>query len=423
MKPKNNFQRLVAENIYSLQPLTEKQKAWGYDHTLYKYAHRAPKGTTYCMECGHKFHTREGLKQCVCPNCRKLLKVENTQKRTRTSNGYFCVATTCKGLQVLRYFLVRSRYKKGCETETKFHEVVQRWINKDGKTATTAMMRSIFSMYVDAWVLYSDLELRKNCRPFEYIDGCAVYPSVRAIPAIKRNGFKRCLHNISPASLFEALLTKSPIETLFKAGQYALAKHFVNSRNIDENLWTAAKIAMRNKYAITEPTIWCDYIDCLCFLGKDIRNAKFVCPADLKTEHDRAVAQRRRIREQEEIKKKRKKALENEEKFKELKSKFFGIQFTDGLVNVRVLESVQEYLEEGVHMHHCVYDGNYYLRENSLVLSATINDKRIETIEISLETLKILQCYGACNKFTEHHNRIIELVNRNAYLIGQRISA
>lgn len=115
--------------------------------------------------------------------------------------------------------------------------------------------------------------------------------------------------------------------------------------------------------------------------------------------------------------------MDNEEKFKELKSKFFGIQFTDGLINVRVLESVQEYLEEGEHMHHCVYDGNYYLRENSLVLSAIINDKRIETIEISLETLKILQCYGACNKFTEHHKRIVELVNKNAYLIGQRISA
>ena len=36
------------------------------------------------------------------------------------------------------------------------------------------------------------------------------------------------------------------------------------------------------------------------------------------------------------------------------KSKFFGICFTDGTIQVHVLESVQEHLEEGVSMHHCV---------------------------------------------------------------------
>ena len=83
--------------------------------------------------------------------------------------------------------------------------------------------------------------------------------------------------------------------------------------------------------------------------------------------------------------------MEDEKHFKELKSKFFGIAFTDGTIQVHVLESVQEHLEEGVSMHHCVFSNAYYFKEDSLILSATIEGKRIETIEVSLRTLEGVQ--------------------------------
>ena len=51
---------------------------------------------------------------------------------------------------------------------------------------------------------------------------------------------------------------------------------------------------------------------------------------------------------------------------------------------MKVLESVQEYLEEGKALHHCVFTNEYYLKEQSLILSARIDGKRIETIEVSL---------------------------------------
>lgn len=38
--------------------------------------------------------------------------------------------------------------------------------------------------------------------------------------------------------------------------------------------------------------------------------------------------------------------MEDEERFQELKSKFFGIRFTDGTIQVHVLESVQEHFFE-----------------------------------------------------------------------------
>lgn len=54
----------------------------------------------------------------------------------------------------------------------------------------------------------------------------------------------------------------------------------------------------------------------------------------------------------------------------------------------------------------------YYSKPDSLILSARINNQRIETIEISLKTMEIIQSRGACNKDTEFHHIIIKLVRK-----------
>lgn len=95
--------------------------------------------------------------------------------------------------------------------------------------------------------------------------------------------------------------------------------------------------------------------------------------------------------------------------------------FTDGTIQIHVLESVQEHLEEGMAMHHCVFSNEYYLKENSLILSATIEGRRIETIEVNLDTLKVVQSRGVCNQNTEYHDQIVNLVNANKRLIRQRM--
>ena len=141
---------------------------------------------------------------------------------------------------------------------------------------------------------------------------------------------------------------------------------------------------------------------------------------DLSAEHDRWMEKKERKETEKGIKDKIEQALKDEEKFRRLKSRYFGIRFTDGLISVHVLESVKEHLQEGVHMHHCVFRNAYYLKENSLILSATIDGKRIETIELALDTLEVIQSRGVQNKPTDYHERIIDLVKKNAYLIGNR---
>lgn len=117
------------------------------------------------------------------------------------------------------------------------------------------------------------------------------------------------------------------------------------------------------------------------------------------------------------------KAEEHEEAYRKLKGGFFGIAFTDGTLQVRVLESVAEFAEEGTELHHCVFSNSYFLKENSLILSATINGKRIETVEVSLKTLKVVQSRGLYNSNTEYHSRIVSLVNNNVNLIRERMNA
>jgi hypothetical protein len=105
--------------------------------------------------------------------------------------------------------------------------------------------------------------------------------------------------------------------------------------------------------------------------------------------------------------------MKSEAIFKESKSRFFGVQFTDGLISVRVLESVEEIMQEGDSLHHCVFENEYHLKPDSLILSACIEGKRIETVELSLSKWQVVQSWGACNKNTEYHDRIIELVQKN----------
>ena len=224
-----------------------------------------------------------------------------------------------------------------------------------------------------------------------------------------------------PTQLIPALLTDSRVETLLKASQTDHLRYFLSNKKSFEELWQSYKIAVRNGYEIADISLWSDYVDTLRRLGKDIHNPKYLCPADLKAEHDRRHEELLKLREREEIEQKQQKAIEDEKRFKELKSKFFGICFTDGTIQVHVLESVQEHLEEGVSMHHCVFSNAYYLKEDSLILSATIEGKRIETIEVSLRTLEVVQSRGVCNKNTEYHEQIVNLVNANRGLISRRM--
>lgn len=428
MKPKNKFQQHVLELSKCLSKITEPQKRWAYKHCFDHVGKRNAKGEIICLECGHKWHDdnsplADAILGCKCPNCATQLKINATRQRVFKEIEYFGIITTYSGFQVIRYFHISVYRKAGEPARYSCSEVVQRWLSPNGREAIIARLRGMSVMYYDLWNMGSRLEIRPYHRAHD-IDPIHFYPKQRVITEVSRNGFNGEYHGIHPLALFRSILTSNKAETLLKAGQYALLKHIVRSsiHNID-TYWNSIRIAIRNGYTIEEGSMWCDYINQLHFFGKDTNSSKYVCPDNLRQQHDLYMKKRRAYNDRQELEKKRQKARENEDKFKELKAKFFGIAFTDGTVQVQVLESVDEFMEEGKAMHHCVFDSDYYLKENSLILSATIDGKRIETVEISLQTLKVVQSRGVCNSDTEYHDRIIKLVNKNKNLIRQRIAA
>jgi hypothetical protein len=373
------------------------------------------------MECGHEFRTDISDEHCTCPACRKQLKIEHTRKNTLERRAYFSLVQAKNGIQVVRFVRIEAKNKIGEEPQVLCHEVAQQWIGERGETASASLLRRPLSWYVDEFCYTSEIAIRKSVPALPYMDGCPVYPRMSIIPALQRNGIGKDIHDNDQAALFEAILREPRIETMWKAEQYPLVCHFVRYQSRLHDYWPAIKIAIRNHYFVEEASLWKDYIEALICLGKDIHNAKYVCPADLREAHDQAISLKLKKEKEERALSERQRAIKDEKRFKALKSRFFGIKFGDGLISVHVLESVDEYAEEGAHMHHCVFANKYYNKPDSLILSATIDGKRVETIEVSLNTLKILQCYGKCNKFTEYHERIKNLVSRNTHLIRERL--
>ena len=222
-----------------------------------------------------------------------------------------------------------------------------------------------------------------------------------------------------------------------KSGNIEHLRDFFSKPQALDRCWNSYKIAMRNKYAITDISLWCDLICLLEKLGKDLRNPHFICPPDLKAAHDRYMEKRQvqveRERERQRIAweaerlERERQRLEEMAKKKEgyirKKAAFLNLVLTDGLIIIKVLQDIDEFYEEGKAMHHCVYTNAYYNNENSLILSARIDGERIETVEVDLRTLKVVQSRGVCNSNTEYHDRIIKLVEDNAEQIRQRMNA
>lgn len=443
MKPKTMIQKEVARLSATLRPISPKQTEWAYTNCVEHIAYRAKSGMLTCPDCGHSWKSGGGTlcdthEGCICPHCGAELKVQDTRRRTQKGVRYFCILTTCRRYQVIRVAQAHYSSKKGEPMKFYCTEEVQRWISPDCKVTDMALLRTFPSYYCDQWSLYSDMEVR----PYNslYDDVCKwseVYPLILTIPQLRRNGFKGDFYGISPVLLFKRLLSDTRIEMLMKSGEIEDMKYFILNPHNAEMLWASYLIARRHHYKINSLELWCDYLQMLNNLGQNIRNPKNICPADFIDAHDRAMRRIEAKRMKERTEKERRWEAERrdreqrkllEEKqckddFKAMKSKFFGLVISDNEITVKVLKSIEVYYEEGKAQNICVFGAGYYTKAELLVLSARIGDRTIETVEVDLQTIRVVQCHGKGNLNTPYHDRIVDLVNSNAQLIKARMTA
>lgn len=262
------------------------------------------------------------------------------------------------------------------------------------------------------------------------------------------------------------------IESLVKAGRTKMAAFIANASfgkkyryNHDarctisvhlSDYITAAKICIRNDYHPDDLIVFFDYIDNLVFDRKDIHNAHYVCAPDLlaahtvllerqRREHERELARQRAEREERdrrwheelarrdaewrrahaaEIAERERRAAmteeqrmaEDNEKYQRDKKMYLGIAFGEDKEHLQfhVLGSIEEFQDEGKHMHHCVYSNGYYRNADSLILSCRDkNGKRVATIEINLRDFSIVQTRAACNAVPPQLKLINETVKQH----------
>jgi len=424
MKPKTKLQHQVLELSYYLPNIENKMLDWAKVSVL-KHIGYATKSRVICMDCGEKFSPElVKRKRAKCPHCQQKLVIEESRKSTMKQHIFVAMCKVVDDFQVIRNFEIYSYHKAGKQTRYFVMEILQHWYLNEKKHEVVARNHTV-NGYCDSW--NGDMEIRKEYNRYYYsssYDKYDVYPEKlhpdsEIKPEFKKIGIDHTLKELSMLEAIKSIPKNQRAETLLKAKQYGLLYGEIKGHEPINFRWPSIKICMRNKYYVSDSKMWFDYLDLLSYFHKDLRNAHYVCPKDLKKSHDRLMNKKRAIQKKEDEERRKARAIENEAAFKVLKEKFMGLSFSDGLILIKVLESVQEYVEEGDKLHHCVFTNNYFSKPNTLCLSARIENEPIETIELSLNDFKILQCRGKHNQSSEHHDRIIQLMNKNIRKIKQ----
>ncbi len=422
MKPRTKFEKAVIAQSGHLRPLPTAPRRWAFLNTIDHYAFRLPKGRTTCMDCGHSWLMSETAERCTCPKCKAKLKVKETYERKCRQKSYFNVITTCGKYQILRMFLLIVEMRKGMKASPTFLEIGQYWIAPNGKTSLVAIQRTM-GWYLDCFAFGTPMEIRKDNDTYQHIANQYLYPKIKVIPELTRNGFDGNFHDIRPVSYFSMLLSAPQAETLLKEGNIRMLKYMADHTADVKHFWASYIIAKRHGYEIPNLTAWYDYLRMLERFGRDTHSPKLIAPANLVKAHDEYVRKVNRQREKERREADRLKAIEDDRRFKELKGRFIGLVFTDNEIEIKTLDSVAEYYAEGNTQHICVGSSQYYLKAESLVFSARIDGIIVATVEIDLKSLKVIQCRAACNKVSEYQERIEKAIASHQKEIRERMTA
>ena len=427
MIPKSKLQFDVISKSKELQSEKKLILPWAVKDCLL-HVGLATKNRVICMDCGGRFST-EIVKnnKAVCPNCGIKLEIEKSQSRTLKQKIHVGYAQIIDEYQVVRYFEINSEHGENQKSNNSCYEILQHWIMDTGKTETVARIHTV-NYYCDSWS-GGNMEIRKAYHIYGGLNQGkydvyteSFHPKSEFKPMYEKIGINRNLAGLTFLDAKRIIPNNPQAETLLKARQYdLLSKTSEHSRNI-EKYWPSIKICLRNKYTVKDASMWFDYIDLLIYFNRDLRNSFYVCPKNLNQAHDSLVAKKRNIQSREKREKQREMIEREQLKYEKQKANFFGLQFIDGDIQIRTLATVEEFMKEGDELGHCVFTNEYYKKKESLIMSARIQNKPIETIEVNLKKLEVVQVRGKGNLPTEYHYRIVDLVKANLPKIAKQLA-
>jgi hypothetical protein len=435
MKARNKYEQRLEQLSLTL-PDIHNYTEFGIQNT-FKPQIAISRNKLFCLECNHKWDDGlqkwqyEKLGNITCPSCLKkgeVLKYNDVHFKDWT---YTMILDRVGEFQVIRYMYIERYAHKTEKPRYSTNEVIQRWINPQGRsTIFTKSLGGMMGNYNGGWQLGTKLSIKYDHQKYTVYHPNAIYPKRKIIPTLKRNGFKTSFHGCAADELFVALLKYPKGETLIKAKQFQLLKAGINRFNLDK-YWSSIKIAIRNNYFISDPSSWRDYLNLLSYFQKDLRNPTVVCPENFKKAHNTLVARKKRIDDRQKAIDDRERAIrtaqaqaEKDKKDKQLlrnyKSrikKYAPLIFTEGNITITVVKTINEFQTIGEVLKHCVFTNRYWNREESLILSAKLNDELLETIEVDLETMEIIQARGFDNEPSKHNKKVVQLITKNIHKI------
>lgn len=425
MKPRTRLQVEVWNLHKKLSEPREQEPFVISKHEFYYTTHYK---NYVCLECNHQWRpekiTTDRSVKIQCPSCKKKLNCLSTQNGGMATRIItYAVAQVVDRFQVVRYFSCWKHMNKNKPPRYSFHSLFEEW--KDWEKDKRVIVGRTIGWTGDGFNS-TEYEVRNpngsgwRSNEYDRFSSDYVCPGGQYLPRFKKYGLTRFNHDCDPRILITKLELSPKIETLLKARQKELLIDAVYKDRSISPFWNQIKIVIRNKYKIKDAGIWYDYLELLKYFRKDILNPKFICPKNLKLEHNKLVAKKQKIQEAERVQKEiRRQEIERakaeaEEALKGVKAELFkDFKIIGGSITIVTLIDDEDVKKEGKALNHCVYTNNYHKKSGILLLSARIDGQPIETIEISLATYSIIQARGYNNEPTEHHNQIIYILKKN----------
>ena len=352
----------------------------------------------------------------------------------------YCVSQKIEDYQVFRfYWIYKYNYKRKVANPKKDYEdeIYSIFYNVKNKKITLVARRydglSSWTACRPVFSLYSNFEVRPTyCKapayntPYYRLDTYDTYFVSRHedFPSdeITNKMFADCE---APLDVLEKMniMQSSQYETMSKRGEVAICEYLLKYGEFNKPTWKSFLCSLRHGRKFGDICKVSDFIDLLKILRElklDTHSPKYLAILEDSEEHkqlltrlrnkrkrDAEIAQRKRDeRRLLEMQKEKENYLRKIEQFRTL-----SIKVNDN-ITARILPNVEEFLNEGDAMHHCVYSCKYYSSEKSVVLSARDSEgNRVETIEVDVAKGKVLQSRGKYNKPTEWHDEIVKVVN------------
>ena len=442
MQPRNKKQRDIVERwqrhgLTKAEVVPEAVKRWAH-RTCIRPGAMASGRKAWCTECGQEFPfdlpKGKGRHYTVCPHCGKRLLVTPSRKKSFYENGFFQQLDTDGEYQIIRMYEYEYSGRVGRESWTGFKHVYELWLGENfaERWRFSVPMKMFYYKFQDPFG-WGNLELRSdNCYfrddPARGWFTRGIYPRRKLQPWLEKYDIRPPFLGVDIYELVLHLMSGTRNETVWKlrrwnkdtCGYYL--KHGYNT----ERFFRQLCLAHKHGYRIPDAAMWFDHLELLREEKRDINNPTVICPRNLEREHQILIDRRERRRQEEERRRaelekirEEKERLEREKKDSKTNKKYrsrygqaLGVVVTKGDIEIKPLQDVQDFYEQGKELHQCVYGAKYYDKPDIICLCVRVGGVRTETVEVFLKDRRIGQCRGIHNQNSKRHDEILALATK-----------